>query len=119
MFACLYGSSARLAELADQFSPLVEKAGDGVVVFSIDGLTSLFFGPLPLIFFQCTEGLFLYRQEHFRQGIAAHHDFVAEKENEQPNGRAKKVQEGAKTLPACLSRIVKNRLGHADKPSLS
>jgi protein ImuB len=42
MFACLSGPSPRLAELAGQFSPLVEKAGEDTVVFSIAGLGSLF-----------------------------------------------------------------------------
>lgn len=42
MYACLYGSSPRLAELAGQFSPLVENSGSDTVVFSIAGLGSLF-----------------------------------------------------------------------------
>jgi protein ImuB len=42
MYACLHGSSSRLAELAGQFSPLVEKADSDTVVFSLAGLGSLF-----------------------------------------------------------------------------
>jgi protein ImuB len=42
MFACLSGPSPRLAELAGQFSPLVEKTGEDTVVFSVAGLGSLF-----------------------------------------------------------------------------
>lgn len=42
MYACLFGSSPRLAELAGQFSPLVEKADGDSVVFSIAGLGSMF-----------------------------------------------------------------------------
>lgn len=42
MIACLVGNSARLAELARQFSPVVEQASAGEIVFSIDGLGSLF-----------------------------------------------------------------------------
>lgn len=42
MFACLFGHSSRLAELAGQFSPLVEKTSEDTVVFSITGLGSLF-----------------------------------------------------------------------------
>ena len=41
MFACLSGDSPRLAELAGQFSPLVENTGPNTVVFSIAGLGSL------------------------------------------------------------------------------
>ena len=41
MFACLSGDSPRLAELAAQFSPLVENTGPDTVVFSIAGLGSL------------------------------------------------------------------------------
>src|SRR5580698_5786638 len=40
--ACLFGCSPRLAELANQFSPLVERVAAGLVVFSVDGLGSLF-----------------------------------------------------------------------------
>lgn len=42
MFACLFGHSSRLAELAGQFSPLVERTDGDTVVFSIAGLGSLF-----------------------------------------------------------------------------
>lgn len=42
MIACLVGASPRLAELAGQFSPIVESIGEDEVVFSIDGLGSLF-----------------------------------------------------------------------------
>ena len=41
MYACLYGSSPRLAELARRFSPLVEPVENEVVVFSIAGLERL------------------------------------------------------------------------------
>jgi len=41
VYACLYGSSPRLAELARRFSPLVEPVGNEVVVFSIAGLERL------------------------------------------------------------------------------
>jgi protein ImuB len=41
VFACLSGDSPRLAELAAQFSPLVENTGPDTVVFSIAGLGSL------------------------------------------------------------------------------
>lgn len=41
MFACLYGDSPRLAELARQFSPLVESVNADAVVFSITGLDRL------------------------------------------------------------------------------
>jgi protein ImuB len=40
--ACLFGCSSRLVELADQFSPLVERVAADMVVFSADGLGSLF-----------------------------------------------------------------------------
>jgi protein ImuB len=40
--ACLFGNSPRLAELADQFSPVVERVSADMVVFSVDGLGSLF-----------------------------------------------------------------------------
>jgi protein ImuB len=42
MIACLYGASPRLAALADQFSPMVETVAADTVVFSVDGLGSLF-----------------------------------------------------------------------------
>jgi len=42
VIACLVGKSARLSELAGQFSPVIEKVGDGSIVFSVDGLGSLF-----------------------------------------------------------------------------
>ncbi|MEP6538617.1 MAG: hypothetical protein ABJF23_24980 [Bryobacteraceae bacterium] len=42
MFACLFGRSAQLAELAAQFSPLVETVDADTVVFSIAGLGRLF-----------------------------------------------------------------------------
>ncbi len=42
MVGCLFGCSLRLAELADQFSPVVERAAADMVVFSVDGLGSLF-----------------------------------------------------------------------------
>jgi len=42
VFGCLYGPSPRLAELAGQFSPLVENSGGGAVVFSLSGLNRLF-----------------------------------------------------------------------------
>jgi hypothetical protein len=41
VFACLYGDSPRLAELARQFSPLVESVTADAVVFSITGLDRL------------------------------------------------------------------------------
>jgi protein ImuB len=41
VFACLSGDSPRLAELAGEFSPLVENKGADTVVFSIAGLGSL------------------------------------------------------------------------------
>jgi hypothetical protein len=58
---------------------------------------------------------FYFMARHFRQWIAAQHDLIAEKQDEQPYGGAKQVKKRAETLPARLSRIVKNRLGHADK----
>lgn len=42
MIACLIGVSPRLMELASQFSPVVEQISDHTVVFSVDGLRSLF-----------------------------------------------------------------------------
>jgi protein ImuB len=42
VIACLFGTSPRLAELADQFSPLIETVAPDTVVFSVDGLSSLF-----------------------------------------------------------------------------
>ena len=42
MIACLVGNSPRLAELAGQFSPVVESIGGDEVVFSVDGLGTLF-----------------------------------------------------------------------------
>jgi protein ImuB len=42
VLACLFGNSSRLAELADQFSPLIETVAPDTVVFSVDGLNSLF-----------------------------------------------------------------------------
>ena len=42
MFACLFGRSAQLGELAAQFSPLVETVDADTVVFSISGLGRLF-----------------------------------------------------------------------------
>ncbi|MEP6538622.1 MAG: hypothetical protein ABJF23_25005 [Bryobacteraceae bacterium] len=42
MFACLFGRSAQLGELAAQFSPLVETVDADTVVFSIAGLGRLF-----------------------------------------------------------------------------
>ncbi len=42
MVACLIGPSPRLAELAGQFSPIVERVSEDIVVFSVDGLRSLF-----------------------------------------------------------------------------
>jgi protein ImuB len=42
VFACLFGPSAHLKELAGQFSPLVETVADDTVVFSIAGLGRLF-----------------------------------------------------------------------------
>ena len=42
MIACLFGRSPRLSQLADQFSPLVEKVAGDMVVFSVDDLGSLF-----------------------------------------------------------------------------
>lgn len=44
MIACLFGNSPRLAELAGQFSPLIEASAPDTVVFSVDGLGSLFGG---------------------------------------------------------------------------
>lgn len=41
MFACLFGGSLRLADLARQFSPLVESIDERTVVFSIAGLGRL------------------------------------------------------------------------------
>lgn len=41
MYACLYGHSPRLTELAQRFSPLVEPMGSEAVVFSIAGLERL------------------------------------------------------------------------------
>lgn len=41
MYACLYGSSPRLTELAQRFSPLVEPVDSDLVVFSIAGLERL------------------------------------------------------------------------------
>ncbi|MGA2877647.1 MAG: hypothetical protein ABSG13_01720 [Bryobacteraceae bacterium] len=41
MFACLFGNSPRLAELARQFSPLVESVATDTVVLSITGLDRL------------------------------------------------------------------------------
>jgi protein ImuB len=41
MFACLYGISPWLRELAQQFSPLVESITDNAVAFSITGLDRL------------------------------------------------------------------------------
>ncbi len=42
MMACLVGTSPLLAELAGRFSPIIETIGEDEVVFSIDGLGSLF-----------------------------------------------------------------------------
>ena len=42
MFACLYGQSPRLPELAGQFSPLIEKPDAETVVFSLAGLSRIF-----------------------------------------------------------------------------
>ena len=42
MFACLHGRSSRLAELAGQFSPLLEKRDGETVVFSLAGLSRMF-----------------------------------------------------------------------------
>jgi protein ImuB len=42
VIACLYGDSPRLAVLADRFSPMVETVSPATVVFSVDGLGSLF-----------------------------------------------------------------------------
>jgi protein ImuB len=42
VIACLVGTSPRLSELASQFSPVIEKVGEGSIVFSVDGLGSLF-----------------------------------------------------------------------------
>ncbi len=42
MFACLFGSSPLLAELAGQFSPLLELTAPDTVVFSLAGLARLF-----------------------------------------------------------------------------
>ena len=42
MLACLFGNSPRLAELAGRFSPMVETVAPDTVVFSVDGLSSLF-----------------------------------------------------------------------------
>lgn len=42
MIACLYGPWPGLAALAGQFSPMVETAAADTVVFSVDGLGSLF-----------------------------------------------------------------------------
>ena len=41
MYACLYGSSPRLTELAQRFSPLVEPLEPELVLFSIAGLERL------------------------------------------------------------------------------
>ena len=41
MFAGLYGNSPHLAELAQQFSPLVESAAPDTIAFSITGLDRL------------------------------------------------------------------------------
>lgn len=45
MFGCLHGSSHRLGELAEQFSPLIEQVGADTVVFSLTGLCRLFGDP--------------------------------------------------------------------------
>ena len=42
MFACLFGDSPRLAELAGQFSPSIQKIDAQTVAFSIAGLGALF-----------------------------------------------------------------------------
>ena len=42
MIACLFGDSPHLSELAEQFSPLVEKVAENTVAFSVAGLGSLF-----------------------------------------------------------------------------
>ncbi|MCX6598329.1 MAG: hypothetical protein NTV70_18405 [Acidobacteria bacterium] len=42
MFACLFGTSPLLAELAGQFSPLLELTAPDTVVFSLAGLARLF-----------------------------------------------------------------------------
>lgn len=42
MIACLVGTSPRLAELANQFSPVIERVSDDTVAFTVDGLKALF-----------------------------------------------------------------------------